>query len=77
MVESAADANFSKYVEHLKGEVKERYLAKCASIGVQDPYNLPVTLFKPIVTVRSPAEIPDVGYYDIYNYLVNRQSYFS
>ena len=71
-----ANQTLSKYVEHLDGECKQRYIGKCAIVGVQDPYNLPANLFTPIHECR-PSDIPDFAYHDLYNYLVNRQSYFT
>lgn len=66
----------SQYVAHLDNNVRSRYLEKCQLLGVADPYNLPTSLFKDVYGCPA-AELPDLAYHDLYNYLVNQQSYFT
>ena len=70
--------SLSKHVQHLDGDLKERYIAKYSIIGVQDPYNLPPNMFTPINNCL-PSNTPDFAnaYHDLYNYRVNSQSYFT
>ena len=73
---SKSSEPLSKYVQHLSDNVRARYLAKCDQLGVSDPYNLPTSVFTNIQQCNS-SEMPDIGYHDLYNYLVNQQSYFT
>lgn len=44
---NSATTTMSKYDLHLNGKLKQRYIAS-SHVGVQDPSNLPTSLFSPI-----------------------------
>lgn len=74
---SFARTSLSKYVQHLNDEEMTRFLSKYSMIGVQDPYNLPDGLLKLLRDIQIPAEVPDIAYHYVYNYLVHTQSYYT
>ena len=72
----SSQESLSNYVKHLDTTPKSRYVEKCRMIGVSDPYTLPPSMFKDVY--KCPAqELPDLAYHDLYNYLVNKRSYFT
>ena len=80
MSASSSNDTFSKYTENLGGDLRDRYLSKCSLIGVQDPYNLPASIYKDLQSFSSAGmaeSLPDVAYQDVYNYLVHQQSCYT
>ena len=62
----------SVYAEGLDPIAKPRYTAKIADIGL-DPYLIAREEQKSVIT-SSITELPDLGYYDIFNYFINTPS---
>ena len=66
----ASNIHLSDVVQNLDSVEKERYFKKLDIVGTNDPYTLPISLFKSIQNC-SKDELPDLLYPDIYNYLIN------
>ena len=60
---------FSSYAESLKGEDGVRYRKKMGELGI-DPYMIPITEKKSGLDC-SLGELPNVGYLDVFHYLIN------
>ena len=68
-----AGYNLSDEVKHLDEDCRRRYVAKLDLVGMTDPYSLPKALLKSPEQL-STSELPELGYIDIYNYLINSPS---
>ena len=65
---------YSEYYRQLDKNSKKRYNKKLDSLGTQldDPYT-----FYPRPGMYGPADVPDIEYPDIYNFLINTPSPFT
>ena len=65
---------YSEYYRQLDMNSKKRYNEKLDSLGTQldDPYT-----FYPRPGMYGPADVPDIEYPDIYNFLINTPSPFT
>ena len=64
-------------IDHLDSESKQRYALKLSIAGVTDPYSLPASLFASLDKHVDANNLPACQYYDIYNYLVGKSSYYT
>ena len=60
---------YSEYYRKLDMNGKKRYNEKLDSLQLDDPYT-----FDPRPGMYSPADVPDIEYPDIYNFLINTPS---
>ncbi|XP_061695959.1 uncharacterized protein LOC133511237 [Syngnathoides biaculeatus] len=73
---SATARVFSDRVKHLEGDDKRRYVEKLETLGIEDPFLMPTSMFSPIrdLTVNSR---PSLGQLDILMFLLNKSSIFT
>lgn len=66
----------SPYAAALPASAKARYLKKVELMGVGDPFLMDLKNLTPVLTKNGDfaSNLPDIGYPDIFNYLINSTS---